>query len=65
VPEDILKRVNAALNEALKDAGVRAGFEAVGAVPLGLELDKARTFLADEVVKYHGIITKAGIPKID
>jgi tripartite-type tricarboxylate transporter receptor subunit TctC len=65
VPEDILKRVNAALNEALKDGAVRAGFEAVGAVPIGLELDKARTFLADEVVKYRGIITKAGIPQID
>ena len=65
MPEDILKRVNAALNEALKDGAVRAGFEAVGAVPIGLELDKARTFLADEVVKYRGIITKAGIAQID
>lgn len=65
VPEGILERVNAALNEALNDPAVRAGFEAVGALPIGLELDKARTFLADEVVKYRGIITKAGIPQID
>ena len=65
VPRDILERVNAALNEALKDPAVRAGFETSGAVPIGLDLDKARTFLADEVVKYRGIITNAGIAKIE
>jgi tripartite-type tricarboxylate transporter receptor subunit TctC len=65
VPQDILERVNTALNEALQDPAVRAGFEAIGAVPVGLKLDKARTFLAEEVVKYREIITKAGTPKID
>ncbi len=65
VPKDILELLNAALNGALKDSAVLAGFEAVGAIPIGLELNKARTFLADEVVKYRSIITNAGIPKID
>jgi len=65
VPREILERLNAALNEALKDPAVRVRFEAIGAVPIGLELDKARTFLVDEVVKYRDIITKAGIAKIE
>jgi tripartite-type tricarboxylate transporter receptor subunit TctC len=65
VPRDILERLNAALNEALKDPAVRVRFEAIGAVPTGLELDKAKTFLVDEVVKYRDIITKAEIAKIE
>jgi tripartite-type tricarboxylate transporter receptor subunit TctC len=65
VPRDILERLNAALNEALRDPTVRVRFEEIGAAPIGLELDKARTFLVDEVVKYRDIITKAGIAKIE
>jgi tripartite-type tricarboxylate transporter receptor subunit TctC len=65
VPKDILQKVNAALNEALNDPAVRVRFEEIGAVPIGLDLDKARTFLADEVVKYRDIITKAGIARIE
>ncbi len=65
VPRDILQRLNAALNEALKDPAVRVRFEEIGAVPIGLDLDKARVFLADEVVKYRDIITKAGITRIE
>jgi hypothetical protein len=65
VPREILERLNAALNEALKDSAVRVRFEEIGAVPIGLELDKAKTFLVDEVVKYRDIITKAGIARIE
>ena len=65
VPKDILERLNAALNEALKDPAVRTGFEDIGAVPIGLDLDKSRAFLDDEIVKYRDIITKAGIAKIE
>jgi tripartite-type tricarboxylate transporter receptor subunit TctC len=65
VSRDILERLNAALNEALKDSAVRVRFEEIGAVPIGLELDKAKTFLVDEVVKYRDIITKAGIARIE
>lgn len=65
VRRDILERLNSALNEALKDPAVRVRFEDIGAVPTGLELDKARTFLVDEVAKYRDIITKAGIAKIE
>jgi tripartite-type tricarboxylate transporter receptor subunit TctC len=65
VPKDILKRVTAALNEALKDPAVRIRFDEIGAVPIGLNLDQARAFLADEVTKYRDIITNAGIDKIE
>ena len=65
VPRDILERLNAALNEALKDPAVRVRFEEIGAVPIGLDLDKAKIFLADEVVKYRDIVTRAGIARIE
>jgi tripartite-type tricarboxylate transporter receptor subunit TctC len=65
VPKDIQERLNDALNEALKDPAVRTRFEEIGAVPIGLDLDKARTFLSDEVVKYREIISKAGIARIE
>jgi tripartite-type tricarboxylate transporter receptor subunit TctC len=65
VPRDIQERLNVALNEALNDPAVRTGFEDIGAVPIGLDLDKSRTFLDDEVVKYRDIITKAGIARIE
>src|SRR3954449_8715116 len=65
VPRNILERLNAALNEALKDPSVRVRFEEIGAAPIGLELDQAATFLSDEVVKYRDIITKAGIARIE
>lgn len=65
VPKDILQRLNAALNEALSDPAVRVRFEEIGAMPIGLDLDKAKTFLADEVVKYRDIVTNAGIARIE
>jgi tripartite-type tricarboxylate transporter receptor subunit TctC len=65
VPREILERLNAALNEALKDPSVRVRFEEIGAAPIGLELDQAGAFLVDEVVKYRDIITKAGIARIE
>src|ERR1700760_2296786 len=61
VPKDVLERLNGALNEALKDSTVQAGFKEIGAVPIGLDLDKSRKFLDDEVTKYRDIVTKAGI----
>jgi tripartite-type tricarboxylate transporter receptor subunit TctC len=65
VPRDILQRLNTALNEALNDPAVRTRFEEIGAVPIGLDLDKAKAFLADEVVKYRDIVTKARIARIE
>jgi tripartite-type tricarboxylate transporter receptor subunit TctC len=63
-PAPILERLNKELNAALKDPAVKSGFEKAGAVPIGVGLEAAKKFHADEVVKYRTIITKAGIPQI-
>ena len=65
VPPSILQKLNGALNEALKDPAVRAGYEKIGAVPVGLSLDQAKAFHASEIAKYREIISKAGIAKIE
>jgi len=64
-PGAVMERLNKEINDALKDPAVKAGFEKAGAVPIGLGLEAARKFHADEIVKYRDIITKAGIAKID
>ena len=65
VPRAVLQKLNAALNDALKDPNVRAGYEKIGAVPVGLSLDQSKTFHANEIAKYREIISRAGIAKID
>jgi hypothetical protein len=30
-----------------------------------MSLDQSKKFVSDEIVKYHDIITKAGIPQIE
>jgi tripartite-type tricarboxylate transporter receptor subunit TctC len=65
VPQSILQKLNAALNDALKDPAVRASYEKIGAVPVGLTLDQAKAFHANEIAKYREIIFKAGIAKIE
>ena len=64
-PPPVMERLNKELNDALKDPAVKTGFEKAGAVPIGLGLEAARKFHADEIVKYRVIITKAGIAKIE
>ena len=63
-PRPILERLNTALTAALKDPAVRAGFAKAGAQPVTMTLDESKKFHADEIVKYRGIIQKAGIPQI-
>ena len=65
VPAPIMERLNKELNAALNDPAVKAGFEKAGAVPIGRNLEQARKFHADEIVKYRDIITKAGIAQIE
>jgi len=63
-PRPILERLNRELAAALKDPAVREGFAKAGAQPMTLTLDQAKKFHADEIVKYRGIIEKAGIQQI-
>jgi tripartite-type tricarboxylate transporter receptor subunit TctC len=64
-PRPILERLNKELGDALRDPAVRQGFEKAGALPVALNLEQAKKFHADEIVKYRNIITKAGIAKIE
>jgi tripartite-type tricarboxylate transporter receptor subunit TctC len=64
-PEAIVKKLNAEVGSALSDPDVRARFQQQGAEPIYLPLDQSKTFLSDEIKKYHDIIIKAGIPQID
>jgi tripartite-type tricarboxylate transporter receptor subunit TctC len=64
-PPQILAKLNNALKESVADPDVRSRFQQQGAETLYLPPDQAKKFIADEIVKYRDIITKAGIPKID
>jgi tripartite-type tricarboxylate transporter receptor subunit TctC len=64
-PAPIVAKLNNAMKESLADPGVRTRFQQQGAETLYLPPDQAKKFIADEIVKYRDIITKAGIPKID
>jgi len=64
-PAPIVAKLNNAMKESLADPDVRARFQQQGAETLYLPPDQAKKFIADEIVKYRDIITKAGIAKID
>jgi len=64
-PKPILERLNKELIAALNDPQVKQGFEAAGAEVMTMELEPAKKFLHDEIIKYRNIITKAGIEQIN
>jgi len=64
-PAAIVNRLNSKLKAAVADPAVRARFAQQGAETLYLPPDEAQKFIADEIVKYRDIITKAGIPQIE
>jgi len=64
-PPAILLKLNGAMKAAVDDPAVRARFAQQGAEAIYLTLDQSKQFLADEIVKYHDIITKAGITQIE
>ena len=64
-PPAILARLNSELKAAVEDPAVRARFAQQGAEATSMTLDQSKKFLGDEIVKYHDIITKAGIAQID
>ena len=64
-PRPIMERLNKELADALKDPAVSTSFEKAGAVPIALDLERAKKFHADEIVLYRDVITKAGIPRIE
>jgi tripartite-type tricarboxylate transporter receptor subunit TctC len=64
-PAPIVAKLNTTLKAAVADADVRARFQQQGAETLYLGPQQSQKFIADEIVKYRDIITKAGIPQID
>jgi tripartite-type tricarboxylate transporter receptor subunit TctC len=63
-PKDIVARINKEMAAAIADPVVRERFEQQGAVAKVISPDEATKFVADEIVKWRGIIEKAGIPKM-
>jgi len=64
-PKEIVHRVNKEMAAAIADPEVRQRFEQQGAEAKVISPEEATKFVSDEIVKWRGIITKAGIPKID
>jgi tripartite-type tricarboxylate transporter receptor subunit TctC len=58
-PKDIVARINREMAEALADR-----FEQQGAEPKVISPEEATKFTSTEIVKWHDIIQKAGIPQI-
>jgi tripartite-type tricarboxylate transporter receptor subunit TctC len=63
-PKEIVARINKEMAAAIADPTVRERFEQQGAVAKVVSPEEAKKFVADEIVKWRGIIEKAGIPKI-
>jgi tripartite-type tricarboxylate transporter receptor subunit TctC len=63
-PKDIVMRINKEMAAAIADPTVRQRFEQQGAVAKVISPAEATKFVSDEIVKWRGIIEKAGIPKM-
>jgi tripartite-type tricarboxylate transporter receptor subunit TctC len=64
-PEAIVAKLNHEVAAALADHEVREKFALQGAEPVSLPVDQTKRFIADEIKKYHDIVTKAKIPQIE
>jgi tripartite-type tricarboxylate transporter receptor subunit TctC len=64
-PKDIVLRINHEMAKALADPDVKKHFEQQGAVPNVLPPEEAAKFISSEIAKWHDIIVKANIPKIE
>jgi len=64
-PKDIVERLNKEMAAAIADPEVQAKFQAQGAEARVIPPAEAAKFVHDEIRKWDGIITKAGIAKIE
>jgi len=64
-PPAIVAKLNSELKAAVEDPAVRAWFAQQGAEAIYMTLGQSKRFFGDEIVKYHDIITKAGIAQIE
>lgn len=64
-PKPILERLSKEMKAALEDPTVKTAFDKAGAETMWMPLDQVKKWHHDEVEKYRGIISKAGIEKVD
>ncbi len=64
-PQAIVTKLSSAVKAALANPDVRARFQQQGAETVYLPPDQSKKFISDEIKKYHDIIIKAGIPRIE
>ena len=60
-PPDLVRRINAEVNEVMKDPGVREAFAKQGLIIGGGSPDEFKAFIAAEGLKWGNIIKKVGI----
>ncbi|RZL96073.1 MAG: tripartite tricarboxylate transporter substrate binding protein [Variovorax sp.] len=60
-PPDLVRRINADVNEVMKDKGVREAFAKQGLIIGGGSPEEFKTFIAAESLKWGAIIKKVGI----
>jgi tripartite-type tricarboxylate transporter receptor subunit TctC len=64
-PKPIVERLNREMAKALADPDVKEKFQQQGAEGRVPSVAESIKFVHDEIIKWDGIITKAGIPKIE
>jgi tripartite-type tricarboxylate transporter receptor subunit TctC len=64
-PKPVVEKLNKEVKAALDDPQVKKGFDSAGAETMWLPIDQVKKFHHDEIAKYRGIITKAGIAQIE
>ena len=64
-PKEIVARLNREMAKAIADPEVKEKFQQQGAEGRVPSVAESIKFVHDEIIKWDGIITKAGIPKID
>jgi len=60
-PKPIVERLAAEAAKAINESEIKGRFNDMGIVPVGGTPDQTAKFLADEVAKWAGVITKAGV----
>ncbi|ARP81514.1 MFS transporter [Bordetella genomosp. 8] len=64
-PPDVVAKINADINQALKAPEVREGLATLGAVPAGGSPEDFKKLIDSETAKWHDIIETAHIEKLD
>ncbi|ANN66883.1 Bug family tripartite tricarboxylate transporter substrate binding protein [Bordetella bronchialis] len=64
-PKEVVAKINADINEALKAPEVREGLATLGAVPAGGTPEDFKKLIDSETAKWHDIIETAKIEKLD